>query len=55
MLDRGYAALGSLKPLEQLRKDEKSRALRGYMPMDVLMQQLGGEVSSEEQSVEPSH
>jgi hypothetical protein len=28
--------------------------LRGYMPMDVMMQQLGGGVSSEEQSVEPS-
>ena len=34
---------------------EKIRLLRGYMPMDVMMQQLGGGVSSEEQSVEPSH
>jgi predicted ester cyclase len=34
---------------------EKIRVLRGYMPMDVMMQQLGGGVSSEEQSVEPSH
>ena len=34
---------------------EKIRVLRGYMPMDVMMQQLGGGVSSEEHSVEPSH
>ena len=33
---------------------DKIRALRGYMPMDVLLNQLGG-TSSEEQSVEPSH
>ena len=33
---------------------EKIKALRGYMPMDVLVQQLGG-VSSPEQSVEPNH
>ena len=33
---------------------EKIGALRGYMPMDVLVQQLGG-VSSPEQSVEPNH
>ena len=33
---------------------EKIRALRGYMPMDVLLQQIGG-VSSPEQSVESSH
>ena len=33
---------------------EKIRALRGYMPMDVLLQQLGG-VPSPEQRVEPSH
>jgi predicted ester cyclase len=32
---------------------EKIKALRGYMPMDVLMQQLGGTPSSEER-VEPS-
>jgi predicted ester cyclase len=32
---------------------EKINALRGYMPMDVLMQQLGGTPSSEER-VEPS-
>ena len=32
---------------------EKIKALRGYMPMDVLMQQLGGSPSPE-QSVEPS-
>jgi predicted ester cyclase len=33
---------------------EKIRVLRPYMPMDVLLQQIGG-VSSPEQSVEPSH
>ena len=34
---------------------EKIRALRGYMPMDVLLQQLEGAVSSPVQSAEPSH
>jgi predicted ester cyclase len=33
---------------------DKIRALRGYMPMEVLLNQLGG-APSEEQSVEPSH
>jgi hypothetical protein len=32
---------------------DKIKALRGYMPMDVLLNQLGG-APSEEQSVEPS-
>jgi hypothetical protein len=32
----------------------KIRALRGYMPMDVLLHQLG-DAPSPEQSVEPSH
>jgi hypothetical protein len=33
---------------------EKIKALRIYMPMDVLMEQLGA-TASPEQSVEPSH
>ena len=34
---------------------EKIRVLRGYMPMDIMMQQLGGGVFPVEQVVEPSH
>jgi hypothetical protein len=34
---------------------EEIGVLRGYMPMDIMMQQLGGGVFPEEQIVEPSH
>ena len=44
-----------LQSLEGVRKrDEKIKALRIYLPMDVALEQLG-EAASPEQRVEPSH